>query len=407
MASLELKQVDYELRPSGYEIVEGEPTALRGLHTPDIGYEDVVQRLEEGNDTYDILKGASGRRYEIVIFNAGKLSVARILKPTTSYSSAYKNPANMLQTSFEAAANPDAAYISVASFGNHPTGAMSFDDLVMTMRTGRYTTGYGTENQPYRALGSVEDMAETISNHLKANPTHLSADAEAGRLGLGLMTAFETDSIQQGYLNGIDGISHSANYVPARLSEDVISRMNRKRLKNAKPGELTPDNIKDTKQRMPNIYHGLGRIAHIAPLPVLLFPKDDMHKAMITAGFMRNDNLDNLQSHAVYQDIRAAMLEQDATLTLQFNAKSAIHELEDCKRFGKLVMDSIPQELRTDSRRIRLIIGQGSLDYHTDSPHERTRVERLALNGILHKFSVFRGLSPAEIYHLHPFRKSA
>jgi hypothetical protein len=272
----------------------------------------------------------------------------------------------------------------VASFGNHPTGSMSPRDLAHVMQTGRYTTGDGAPEQPYKPLGSVEDMATAIEANYGA-PTHITSDAEGGRLALGLMASFRPGSIGFAYLNGLDGVAEGA-YVMPKLSEDLRSRIRRRHIpdEEAQPGEVTPLNIKDVKQRMPNIYKGLGRVAHIAPLPVLLYPGDDLHKIATTVGCLGHRNLSKLGKHAVFQDMEAALRRQAATITLQFNKKSAIHVEDDCVQFGKLVMDHLPSDTRSDQRRVRLLVGEGTLDYHTDAPHERTRIERHTFPDIMH-----------------------
>jgi hypothetical protein len=391
MSEVQLKQIDYTPSPDGHEVVVGAPESIRGLYVPTIDYEQLLAKYEEGNETYQLITGESGRQYETILFNADKLDKALILKVSTSFSSAYKNPANVIETALAAAANPGAAYLYVASLGNHPTGHMKFRDLMHVARTGRYTAGDGTPELPYRPLGSVEDMAGAIEDHYGA-PTHVTSDTEGGRLALGLMTAFSPDRVGFAYLNGLDGISEGA-YVMPKLSEDLHSRVRRRQIPEdeAQPGELTPLHIKDVKQRMPAIYSGLGRIAHIAPLPVFLYPRDDFDKGCVTLGSMGHRDLANLPQHAVFQDMEAALRQQPATITLQFNKESAIHVEDDCIRFGKLVMDHLPEASQDGSRRVRLLVGEGTLDYQTDAPQERTRIERHVFPDIMHQMALLAG----------------
>src|SRR4051812_2794052 len=97
MSEVQLQLVSYERTPTGVEVVSGAPTELRGLHTPDIYHDDLVKRFDEANDTYEVITGPSGRRYEKFIMNADKLKQARVVKPSTSFSSGYKNPANVME----------------------------------------------------------------------------------------------------------------------------------------------------------------------------------------------------------------------------------------------------------------------------------------------------------------------
>lgn len=383
MSEIQLSQIDYELVGGRYKPTSRTPDTLRGLYPPEIDYEDLRERLTEANDSYEVITGSTGRRYEVAVLNHAKLSSARILHPSTSFSSLYKNPGNALELALTATANPGAAYIYVASFGNYPSGHMDARDLHYVAKTGRYTTGDGSSDHPYKPLESVTDMAETLAERGLA-PTHFSADVEAGRLALGLACAFESDSVDGLYLNGLDGISHSAKYASAKLSEDLRSRIRRRGIGSGQPGELTPFNIKDVKRQMPNVYSKLGRIAHLAPLPVLLFPGDVKDKLYTTNGFRQHDNLDMLADHAVFQDLQAALRRQDTTITLQFNKNSAIHNDEDCVRLGELAMNAIPSTMRTEDRRVRVLVGEGGLDEHTDAPYGRTRVERYAFADIRH-----------------------
>ncbi|HYF96799.1 MAG TPA: hypothetical protein VD947_02035 [Patescibacteria group bacterium] len=390
MSEVRLHQIDFLPGDEGYEIATGQPTELRGLHRPDIIYEELTRRFEEGNDTYDIVAGPSGRPYEIVIFNPTQTAEALIVKPSTSYSSAKKNPGNFLETALAATANPGAAYMYIGSFGNNPTGHMDKADRKYLRKTGRYTTGDGRDSQ-YHALESVEDMA-AVAEYVKTSSRYFTADSEAGRLVLGLMAGLPKDSVAGAYLNGIDGISPAAHYTGAKLSEDLKSRIHRRGIGPGHPGELTPVNIKDVKRRVPNIYRGLGRIAHLAPLPVFLFPLDTRDKIGLTLGFRGHNDLGELATHAVLQDTRAALLQQDTTITMQFNTESAIEDIEDCKIFAKAVMDSLPEEARSRNRRLRLLIGEGTHDQHTDAPHDRTRIERHAFPDIMHSMSLVDGL---------------
>jgi hypothetical protein len=394
-----LTQIDYNLGESGYEVTAGHPMELRGLHAPTIDREELVSRFREANDTYSIITGPSGRQYEVIVFNPGKSSKARIMKPGTSFSGVRKNPANMIEVGAAAAHSPDVEFLYFTPFGNEPTDSMDIEDLLYLSSRGRNTRGTGTEEDPYRALGSIEDAAEALANH-NLTPTHFSADAEAGRLALGFMVAFDRDTIKGAYFNGIDGISPSASYVRARLAEDLQSRIRRRGIGEGQPGELTPVNIKEVKKCMPNVYSGFDRIAYVVPLPrriahvapvPLLHLRDVFDKLLLTRGYRGHNNLANLSDHAVYQDMSAALRHQNGPITLQFNKESAVHNVDDCIRFGKIAMEGMPESVRTDERRVRLLIGEGKLDHHTDAPHDRLRTEQQAFSDIMRRMAVVAG----------------
>jgi hypothetical protein len=218
MSEVKLHEVGYVKTEHGYQEEFTEPQPLGGIHAfGRVDYDELLKRYREGNDTYEVRKGPNGKRIEYIVFNAGKLSVARIVKMTTSYSGALKNPANVQETALAAALNPGAAYIQVTSYGNYPTSRMDHEDLMYVAKTGRCTKGFGTEDDPYVPLPSMEDKAAVLED-AGLSPTHIIADEEADRPALGLIYAAAPNSIKGIYFNGPDGISPTDNYVMAQFS---------------------------------------------------------------------------------------------------------------------------------------------------------------------------------------------
>lgn len=410
MSELQLKQVEYELLPSGLYVPHSEePQAIRGQHVPDqVEHEDLHKRFVEGNDTYQVTTDARGMTHETILFNADMASKALILKPSTSFSSAYKNPANVLDVALAATLNPGAAYLYWGSDGNYPTGHMLHKDRAYRYRTARYTVGDGSEATPYRVLDSYRYFAEMLEEQDRA-PTHLSADQEAGRAAVAIMAALSPGTVRGAYLNGIDGISPSASYVKAPFVEDMKSRVYRRSIGDGKVGELTPVNIKELKRAMPAIYSGLGKIAHLAPLPVFLFPLDVRDKIGLTLGFRGHKDLTDLADHAVFQDMSAALRQQEAMITMQFNEGSQQHDLEDCGAFSQAVMNNIPEELRSENRGVRMLLGTGNWTESTDKPYEAVRTQRLGLPDIKHDMRALTaaGVSDAQVFALRSIMRAA
>ena len=159
---------------------------------------------------------------------------------------------------------------------------------------------------------------------------------------------------------------------------------------------------------MPNVYRGIGRVAHLAPLPIFLFPRDVYDKIRLMQGFHGNDNLHDLANHAVYNDTRAALIQQEVMITQQFNKESAMHNIDECIDFDQSVMDSLSKIIRSPKRGLRLLIGEGTLDQHADNPHERTRVERLALSDIAQQMTIkVGGLLDKDIFELQALGQTA
>jgi hypothetical protein len=175
-----------------------------------------------------------------------------------------------------------------------------------------------------------------------------------------------------------------------QFSDDLRSRIYRRGLGDDDPGLLTPSTIKDLKRNMPNIYHGIGRVLHIAPIPMLLLP-DLRNKLHLVRGYRGHNNLDNPEDHAVFQDIQAALRQHEATITMQFNTESVFSNLSDTRRFGRMTMDALPEEMRDGKRKLRLIVGEGNHNAHTDNPYGRTRVERYVLSDIMQKMVALAG----------------
>lgn len=410
MSELKLKQVEYELASTGlYVPYTEEPQDLRGQHVPDqVDYEVLRKLFAEGNDTYEVTTDARGMRHETILFNADQASTALVFKPSTSFSSAYKNPANVLDVALAAALNPGAAYMYWGSDGNHPTGHMTQRDRAWRYRTGRYTVGNGTDENPYRIVDSYRYFAEMLEEQGRA-PSHMSADQEAGRAALALMTALSPNTVRGAYLNGIDGISPSASYIKAPFVEDMKSRVYRRSIGDGKPGELTPVNIKELKKAMPAIYSGLGKIAHLAPLPVFLFPLDVRDKIGLTLGFRGHKDLANLDDHAAYQDMSAALRQQKAMITMQFNEGSQQHDLKDCGTFSQAVMNNIPEEIRDKDRGVRMLLGVGNWTESTDKPYEAVRTQRLGLPDIKHDMRALSaaGITDAQVFALRSIMRAA
>lgn len=395
MAEMRLSQVDYVLGEDGYEMRTGSPEALRGVaYAAEVDYEDLALRIEEGNENYRVTRDRHDTRHETILFNGAQAGNALILKPSTSFSSGLKNPGNFLETALAATLNPDAAYLYWGAY-NYPSGHLRAADRRYVRRTGRYTHGDGSDEDPYRAVDSIKDVVEMFARQERL-PTHFVADQEAGRLVLPMMV--ELGTTRGAYLNGIDGISPRASYAKASFMEDVQSRIHRHRMGEGQPGELTPVNIKDVKHRVPTIYTGLGRIAHIAPLPLFLFPRDDAAKANLMIAYRKHNDLEDLPGHAVYQDMSAALQGTDVPagaeqplITMQFNRESTQHDLEDCYRYGQLVMNGIPEGMRSPGRSVRILVGDGTWTQNTDAPYDSSRMQRLGLPDIRHHLMLAGG----------------
>lgn len=378
MAEMQRETVQYGGTGQGHSthsIITGE---LRGLHEPDVPYEAYKSRLVEINDTWSIIDDPeTGDRFEIAVVNESSLPKDMVLFPSTDFSSLTQNVGNAIELAASGAEKPNTAIVYVAYPGNGGSRSLHASDRVHFMRTGRFTHGSHTDPAGYRPVRTVAAMARAVEAHI-GTPNHISGDISGARLGLGLMAALDKNSIKDAYLNGIPGISPTAHYAAAMLKEDLAGRIERRRDGEYIPGEVVPASIREAKALLPKVYKGLGHDA----LWLSTYGKAAVNVPVNLMGLRGHDNLDRLPEHAVFQDIMAALVRQESIITLQFNRESTLHNVGDCVRFGKLVMDHIPDELQSDNRGVELLISTGTLDEHTVNPAGRLASERYGLRSI-------------------------
>jgi hypothetical protein len=385
---IELNKIDFRLTEHGYE--PGQAQVLHGLEKPQISESDYLARLDEINETWRIITdSSSGRQFEVAVVNQDKLDKDAVLFPSTQFSSLIQNPGNAIELAAHGAANPNAARIYIAYFGNGGSQSLTRQERKYLAKTGRFTFGNGTEGQPYGWLPSVSAMAYALAEN-GYTPNHVSGDESGARLGLGVMSALGSDTIKDAYFNGPPGVSAKGNYSTGMLKEDLDSRKERRKttdLDDSLPGEVVPPRISQAKDRLPGIYKAithrgllLGTYLH-APVNMNANRK----------AFAGHNDLGDPHNHALIQDTVAALSFQKAIIGMQFNRLSRLHDIEACLKFGKLVMDRIPHELRDEKRGLEIIIGTGTLDSHTDLPQERWRTERYALPSIMNLFKLLTG----------------
>ena len=371
---LELERIDYH--PTGYGYEPSPPVKLSGIEKPSISHEAYLSKLDEINDSFRIIQDPySERCFEVAVVNQHKLGEEAILFPSTHFSSLTQNPGNAIELAAHGAANPGAARIYVAYPGVGGTDRLLHRERKHIARTGRFTYGSRESGEQFRPLMSLVSMAIALAQE-ELVPNHITGDESGGRLGIGLMAAMKPGTIKDAYLNGIPGISPKANYSTAMVKEDVSSRVRRRAQPETQPGEITPDGIKEAKSRLPKIYKGLGH----SGLLLGTYVQAPLTLPANVRAFRGHNDLSSPLTHGALQDTVAALVNQEANITLQFNRESSIHELKDCVRFGKLVMDRIPELWRSDKRALSLLIGTGTLDSHTDVPQERWRTESYALS---------------------------
>jgi hypothetical protein len=371
----ELLNIQYEQNADGVYIPLQSRTP--DLQSPEVEERAFLAELTEINATWEVIKDeAEGRSFEIAVVNSDKLGDEVVLFPSTSFSSITHNAGNAIELAANGAANPDAARIYIAHAGSGGSTAMHYDEWAHVVRSGRLT--YGQEPEDYAAMSYFDSMARAlekyIDKHNGVEPTKISADESGCRSALGLMAALDRNIIELVYLNNMPGIS-AKKYASAMLEEDLAGRRKQHGKQDYAYGEVTPESKKDARERLTAIYDTprhdrLWWWTYARAVPGIPY--------MLSLG-NRHADLDNPSSHAALNDLAAATLRQEASVSLQFNTKSGIHDIDDCIRFGGLAMDSIPGSMRSNERAVELLIGEGSLDEHTVHPAGRLAAEQYAL----------------------------
>ena len=348
---------------------DGDPVAADMLVAiPQVSETAYTERLREISNTYQIIHdNHSGRAFEMAIVNADKLKNGAILIPSTMFSSLTQNRGNAIELAAHGAANPDMARVYIAFPGMGGSDDLSGSDRRYLAQSGRFT-------HYDRAVDSLAALARALDARdipIKC----ISADAEGGRLGLGMMAALPADTITTAYLNGLPGISPTyASYITLMMREDREGQSARTVEDRAEPFRVSDRTLMDAKPLLANIYESRRHVGKLVWTYVRALPN---MMAYISA-FSQYNDLDATNSHAALQDtIRALKRQPRARVTFQFGRLSALHSIMQCRRFGQLVT----QELggRPTHGGVQLFIHDGSLDFHTIYPSRRWAAERAAL----------------------------
>ncbi len=375
MSEIERESIIYDGAGQNHSVARSE---LKGLHEPDISKQAYFDRLDEINDTWgSIFDYMTGYEFETAVVNKQHIGENAILFLSTDFSSLTQNIGNAIELAANGAEKPNTAIIYVAFPGNGKSASISGVDRQHFINTGRFTMGEHTHHR-YEPLNIAAAAARAVAWQY-GKPEHISADVNGARFGLGVMAALPKDSISDAYFNGISGISPNAHYASSMLREDLAGRRERHaRGEEYVPGEVTKASIREAKTHLDNIYEGWDHKA----LWLKTYIRAAVNAPTNLMAFKGHNDLGRLEDHAVFQDTVAALVRQEAMIRMQFNRESSLHSIDDCIRFGKLVMDNIPIELQSEDRGLELIIGTGSLDEHTLNPAGRLATERYGLRSI-------------------------
>ncbi len=336
---------------------------------------DFQKRLTEINETYQIIRDShTGRAFEIAIVNKHRLMDGAILMPSTSFSSLTQNRGNAIELAAHGAATSDAARVYVAFPGMGGSSSLSRQDRQYLAEKGRFT-------QNGKALDSISALVSALdSNNISIKS--ISANAEGGRLALGIMAALPSDSVNSVYLNGLPGIYSLSN--DTWISVTIIGQFKIRIKRRTKESDqedsqemykVSALRLEEAKSSLPNIYRGLRYLTRLSRTYLRAMP----NMAAYTEAFNRHDDLQSVSEHAVLQDALAALSSQKkARVTFQFNKRGRLHDnLDKCKKFGQTLTEELSKTPFQGS--VQFFVYDGSLDFHTSYPSRRWAIEKDAL----------------------------
>jgi hypothetical protein len=383
------------------DIYVPEHTRSVGLTTPETHRGAYLECLDDINQSFGVAADPeTGLKFEVAAVNLQALRKARamgkeeeinvVVFHSTDFSSLTQNIGNAIELAGMGAANPNTCYIYVAYPGNGRSQNLKGDDRKIFKKTGRLTTGSILDGTEYKAVPHAQAMSRAVEEHFDLEAGHVSSNRSGGKMSLAHMAAARENSIKDAYLNGLQGVSKDAEYGDLDLFvEQTQSRVDRRVHSEYEPGKVTPETIREAKPRLPRIFEAddhkkvlygtYGRAAGWGLLPRGNFM---MNRRALSG----HDDLNDLQNHALFQDAMAALMRQEALITLQANLESPGHNIEECIKLGSAIMNHIPANMRSDRRGIEFYIGTGKLEAHTDNPASRLGAERSAFRGSVVRF---------------------
>lgn len=364
---LQLEQIQYARNG---ELVDESMNVKLDIHQ--IIEKEYRKRLQEINETYGIIHDRqTGHAFEIAYVNKNQLQNGAILMPSTMFSSLTQNIGNAIEFAAHGAAAPNDARVYLAFPGNGMSDSLSRPDRQYFAHTSRFTRN-GEAIESIAALARAFDQ-EGIP--IKS----ISANVEAGRLGLGILAALPPNTVTSVYLNGLPGTSDKAFLGPMGRTD----RKDQSKRREEDPREKYKVNdrtMREAKAALPNIYgHGLyGRTEHFFQLlSIYLRAMPNMQTGV--HAFEQHHDLQFADTHAALQDTLAALKRQNRTeITFQFGKLSLLHDINECKQFGKKVAEELAKSSHQCSIQL-LIDPRGSLDEHTHAPSKRWAEEKYAL----------------------------
>jgi hypothetical protein len=370
MSVPELSKVDYWLA-EGFVQSTGIEELPAVVEKPEERFD--IDRYEKvmraAANTYRLILDGRGVLHEYIIFNEGQLVNGNVLTNDTNSSGVVQNPGKMQEVGIRATLDPYTAHSYMGTFGVYPNGPLSKNDFRQLSWFGRYSYGLGTEDDPYRPFDSYLYVKQMYEDNEIPLPTHIYGDADGGNQGLGFTLA--VGGIKGIVLNSPRGIKGVNKAIRIDAYQDIASRWNR--MVSSEDMGITGDNLERVKQLMrPQVYNDQNWNDHKAPWPVVHHPGEWIKAGLVMyRGLLRQKNadLDNLNRHAFFHNLRAAMEATDAEVTMQFGSKDKLNPVPNILQFTEVFMANYRPQLWTLNNKLSVIFQEDAgHDAHTDKP---------------------------------------
>ncbi len=376
MKPLKIDQITYDK--------DGSPVLLENkpLDIPQVSEEEFTKRLHEISRTFKVIRDfKTGRAFEIAIVNEGELKNGAILMPSTMYSSLTQNIGNAIELAAQGAAAPNVARVYIAFPGNGGSDNLSRKDRHYLADTGRFTKD-GEALESVLALVRALRAAGVNYNEI---PIMISADMEAGRLGLGIIAAMPPDTVTSAYFHDLPGISPTVGAPYMTVMFEAQQQTQREGLKddpdepyrvNDRTKEEAKFFLSDIYPKMfPDISEGMKYRTRFLSTYLRALPN---MRAYIRAFSQHNDLLVP-ERHAVLQDTLTALQRQKKIkITFHFGQDCSLNSILECRNFGPKIAEELSKTANQGN--IRLFIYPGPCYFHTNNPSNRWALEKDALH---------------------------
>jgi len=246
--------------------------------------------------------------------------------------------------------------------------------------TGRFTK----EGEALESVLALVRALRAFGVKYKEIPIMISADMEAGRLGLGIMAALPPNTVTSAYFHDLPGISPTVGAPYTTVMFESQQDIHREGLKEDpdEPYRVTDRTKEEGKfflsdiypKMFPDISKGMKYRMRFLSTYMRALPNI---RAYVRA-FSQYNDLQVPERHAVLQDTLTALQRQkQVKITFHFGQNCRLNSIMECKNFGQKIAEALSKTANHSN--IRLFIYPGPCYFHTNKPSNRWALEKEAL----------------------------